>query len=323
MVVPSFSPLRNLALVVSLVRKTILSVLIGLMGGGVVVLAQQSTAAATPAAGAAVQAAPAAAQTDPAAPVTAPPAGASADTKPDAASGVIEIPTATSDAERAKEAQESAQTTMDAATAKAVKKLADKFKGKKGKQPKQTPLDIVQGTLTVDGWTGKARMNYDIANLKYLFVWAPGVGTVVISNGWFAQSDIQLNAFTGNTLTVAVKGHTIQIASDKRMLGKKPVSAFVYLDKNYQFPSAFPVMGYGDTPLPPYAWPGATSLQIAKAGVVVPPPLPVDLRPVLAPPGCPPPGSKQALNMTPCALHPVPSATTATAAAAKPAGSTP
>jgi hypothetical protein len=100
---------------------------------------------------------------------------------------------------------------------------------------------------------------------------------------------------------------------------KKPVSAFVYVDTAYRFPSAFPVMGYGATPLAPYAWPGATAVQVAKAGVVVPPPLPKELRPTLAPPGCPPPGSKQALNMTPCALPVVPSASSTAAVASAPA----
>jgi hypothetical protein len=304
-------PVANLAVI----RRSILSVLIGLMGGGVVVLAQQT--AATPAAQPAAQTAAQPAATADAATISTTTPDAS---KPDAvaATPALVIPSATPEAERLAEAQQSAEEPMDAATAKAVKRLADKFRGKKGKQPKQTPMDIEQGTLTVDGWTGKARMNYDIADLKYLFVWAPGVGTVVISNGWFPQSDIQTNAFSGNTITVTVKGHTIQIASDKRLLGKKPVSAFVYLDTRYRFPSVFPVMGYGPTPLPPYAWPGATKPTATQTGVVVPPPLPVDLRPVLAPPGCPPPGSKQALNMTPCTVIPPASRTTATAAATMP-----
>jgi len=326
-----------------LVRKTILAVLIGMMGGGVAVLAQEASASAgtttiaaadeskslggtvAPVGGAtaatSVTAAPEAAATTP---VTE--ANATGDAKPDAAADpAIVIPTATSEEQRQKEADETAQTQMDAATAKAVKKLADKFKGKKGKQPKQTPMDIVQGTLTVDGWTGKARMNYNIADLKFLYVWAPGVGTVVVSNGWFPQSDIQPNAFNGSTLTLNVKGHTIQIASDKRMLSsKKPEPAFVYLDKAYQFPSAFPAMGYGASPLAPYAWPGATKPQAVQAGAVAPPPLPKELRPVLAPPGCPPPGSKQAVNMTPCALRPVPSvSSSASVAPAQPAVPTP
>jgi len=45
-------------------------------------------------------------------------------------------------------------------------------------------------------------------------------------------------------------------------------------------------MGYGELRAPPYAWPGAKQVQVA-AGPVVPPPLPVNLRPVLLMPPCP------------------------------------
>jgi hypothetical protein len=301
-----------------LIRKTILSVLIGLMGGGVSVLAQTTDAAASapvaaapasdtpPATPAPTDSAPAVSATTPAdaTPATAAtPADATAapaaDAKPDdlvkagfvPATDVIPVKI-TSDGTVVEEQ-------MDAATAKKVKKLRDKFKGKE-KLPKQTPMDIVQGTLTVDGWTGKARMNYDIADLKYIYVWAPGVGTVVISNGWFEAGEIQLHAFSGNTLTVNVDGHTIQVTSEKPMLGKKQTSAFVYVDKTYTIASNFPVMGYGNSDHQPYAWPGAKNVKLAKVGAVVPPPLPKDLRPVLAVAGCAPVGSKAALGQTPC-----------------------
>jgi len=312
------------------IRKTILSILIGLMGGGVAVLAQQApdanATASTPVVAAPVSDAPpppaatAPAPADPAAAATAvPPA---ADTTPAPADATPAAPpNAATDAQPDAKPDDlvkagfvpstepvpvkiaadgtAVEDPMDKATAKKVKKLRDKFKGKE-KLPKQTPLDIVQGTLTVDGWTGKARMNYDIADLKYLYVWAPGVGTVVISDGWFEQGDIQLHAFSGNTLTVNANGHTIQVTSEKRMLGKKQTSAFVYVDAAYTVPAAFPVMGYGNSEHQPYAWPGAKNVQVAASGVVVPPPLPKDLRPVLAVPGCAPVGSKQALGQTPC-----------------------
>jgi hypothetical protein len=46
------------------------------------------------------------------------------------------------------------------------------------------------------------------------------------------------------------------------------------------------VMGYGELRAPPYAWPGAKQVQVV-AGSVVPPPLPVNLRPVLLLAPCP------------------------------------
>ncbi len=294
------------------IRKTILSVLIGLMGGGVAVLAQQPSDAAPSAPATPPAASPAADATrtaaTPAATPDATPAAAAATPAPDAgADGTSEdllvkagfkpatVPPPVVIGADGKAVDEP----MDAATAKKVKKLRDKFKGKE-KQPKQTPVDIVQATLTVDGWTGKARMNYDIADLKYLYVWAPGVGTVVISPGWFEAGDIQLHAFSGNTLTVNANGHIIQVTSEKPMLPKKQTSAFVYVDKAYTVASAFPAMGYGNSDHQPYAWPGAKNVKVVVAGAVVPPPLPKDLRPVLAVSGCAPVGSKAALGQTPC-----------------------
>jgi hypothetical protein len=375
-----------------LVRKSILSVLIGLMGGGVAVLAQQpadanasanatapaaavpvsdapqtataapatppdSAAAVTPPVSVPADATPAATASgtpaDPASATTAapatpqdsaaaatPPASTPADATPattapgapaDTTSAVTATPSAGASADATTPADpadpiaaaqskilagfvptvepipvkigadgEVVDEQMDKETAKKVKKLRDKFKGKQ-KLPKQTPMDIVQGTLTVDGWTGKARMNYDIADLKYLYVWAPGVGTVVISDGWFEAGEIQLHAFAGNMLTVTANGHTIQITSEKRMLGKKQTSAFVYVDPSYTVASNFPVMGYGSTDHQPYAWPGAKNVKVvAKNTAVIPPPLPKDLRPTLAVAGCAPVGSKAALGQTPC-----------------------
>jgi hypothetical protein len=284
-----------------LIRKTILSVLIGLMGGGVAVLAQTTDAAVvaaptTDATPANVSATPTPTDAAPSATATASPAP---DAKPDDLVQAGFVPATAPIPVKIAADGTAVEEPVDAKTAKAVKKLRDKFKGKE-KLPKQTPMDIVQGTLTVDGWTGKARMNYDIADLKFLYVWAPGVGTVVISNGWFEAGDIQLHAFAGNTLTVNANGHTIQVTSEKPMLSKKETSAFVYVDTSYNVASSFPVMGYGNSDHQPYAWPGAKNVQLAAAGAVVAPPLPKELRPVLAVAGCAPVGSKAALGQTPC-----------------------
>jgi len=320
------------ALNAQLVRKTLLSALLGLMGGGSVVLAQQ---AANPPAAPVVTAAPAVA----AAPVqdaSAPAAGSAAaevtpaaaaipqadvkpdatDVKPGATAGSTPVATPVSVAVGA-DGKPLAPT--------AVSKKAKAAKKKKEKLPKMTPVNIVQGTLTVDGWTGKARLNYDIADLKFIYLWAPGVGTVVVSNGFFPLAKDELGAFSGNTLTVDANGHTIQLYSEKRLLNnKKPAPAFVYVDTSYQLPSAFPAMGFGTTVQPPYAWPGAKNVQLAKGGVVVPPPLPKDLRPALVSPLCVPAGSKAA--GTPCQAAPLkpatPAATTTTAATSTPAGQT-
>lgn len=154
----------------------------------------------------------------------------------------------------------------------------------KVKPPKMMPVSIAQGTYTVDGVIGKAELNYDIADLKYIYLYAPGIGVTVISNEPFPGAKAQDNAFNDKTLTVNVGDHTLQLYSEKRLLAK-PQPAYVLVDRDFKLPSKFPVMGYGDLRAPPYAWPGAK--QVQEAGIVPPPPVPVNLRPVMLLPPCP------------------------------------
>ena len=161
-----------------------------------------------------------------------------------------------------------------------------KIHPKKEKQPKKIPVSIARGTMTVDGWTGKARLNYEIADLKYIYMYAPGLGVTVVSNAPFPGAKEEKNAFDQKTLTVTVEGHSLQLYSEKVLLGKKPESAWVLVDKSYSLPSKFPVVGYGTLRKSPYAWPGAKAVAVST-GPVVPPPLPVDMQPVLALKPCP------------------------------------
>lgn len=162
-----------------------------------------------------------------------------------------------------------------------------KIVAKKEKSPKTRPLSISDGTLTVDGWTGKARLNYDIADFKFLYIYAPGIGTSIVSHGPFPGATEQAGAFNDKTLRVTVEGHTIEVASDKRLLDKKPQSAWVAVDRSFQMSSKFPVFGYGITTRSPYSWPGSKETPVA-AGPVEPPPLPADLRPAPLLTPCPP-----------------------------------
>jgi hypothetical protein len=161
-----------------------------------------------------------------------------------------------------------------------------KIHEEKEKKVKETPLSISRGVLTVDGMAGKAALNYDIADLKYIYFYAPGIGIAVVSNAPFPGAKEQPVAFDDKTLTVTVDGHTLQLASDKRLLGKKPESAFVLVDRDFRLPSKFPVMGYGPIRKPPYAWPGAKANE-KLAGPVEPPPLPPSLIPVQLLKPCP------------------------------------
>jgi len=163
------------------------------------------------------------------------------------------------------------------------KKLHDK----KEKPPKMVSVSIERGTLTVDGLTGKAGLNYEIKDLKYIYLYAPWIGITVVSTSPFPGAREQPNAFNDKTLTVTVEDHTLQLYSDKRLLGKKPEPAFVAVDRNFKLPSKFPVVGYGETLKPPYAWPGSRE-NAALKGPVTAPPLPASLRPVVLLQPCPP-----------------------------------
>lgn len=161
-----------------------------------------------------------------------------------------------------------------------------KLKAKKEKEPRKTPVSIERGTFTVDGVIGKAALNYDIADLKYVYLYVPGEGVVVVSNTPFDGAREQKEAFRENSLKVSVDGHELELSSDKRLLGKKPESAFVLVDRDFKLPSKFPVVGYGTLRKPPYAWPGS-KLNEALTGPVQPPAIPENLMPALAKLKCP------------------------------------
>ncbi|WP_158942241.1 hypothetical protein [Granulicella sp. S190] len=156
----------------------------------------------------------------------------------------------------------------------------------KEKPPKTVSVSITRGTLTIDGMTGKAALNYEIKDLKYVYFYIPGIGITVVSNASFPGAVEQKKAFDDKTLTVTVGEHIVQLTSDQRLLSKVPESAFVRVDKSFSVPTKFPVMGYGPIRVAPYAWPGSKQNEDLK-GAVEAPPLPVDLRPEPLMQACP------------------------------------
>ena len=133
--------------------------------------------------------------------------------------------------------------------------------------------------------TGKAALNYEIKDLKYIYFYVPVIGTTVVSKDPFPGAVEQKHAFDDKTLTVNVGEHVLQLSSDNRLLGKAPESAFVLVDKSFSTPAKFPVMGYGPIRVAPYAWPGSKSNDAKNT--VEAPPLPADLRPTLLLEPCP------------------------------------
>jgi hypothetical protein len=166
-----------------------------------------------------------------------------------------------------------------------------KLKVVKEKPPKMIPVSIARGTFTVDGMIGKAELNYNIADLKFIYLYAPGIGTVVVSNHPFAGGKEEKNAFNQKTLTVTTGDHTLQVASDDvllgKVLGKKPSSAYVLVDRDFMLPTPYPVVGYGGLLKAPYVWPGSHENADLKGAFVKPPPIPVNLQPVLLLAPCP------------------------------------
>ncbi len=162
-----------------------------------------------------------------------------------------------------------------------------KIKVVKEKAPKMTPVVISRGTFTVDGMIGKAELNYNIADLKFIYLYAPGIGTLVVSNHPFTGAKEEKNAFNLKTLTVTTGDHTLQLASDDFILGKKPLSAYVLVDRDFHLPTPYPVMGYGGLMKAPYVWPGSRENAELKGAFVKPPPIPVSLKPVLLLAPCP------------------------------------
>jgi hypothetical protein len=155
-----------------------------------------------------------------------------------------------------------------------------KMKPVKEKPPKLLPVNIVHGELTVDGLIAKAGLNFQIADLKFFYIWVPGLGTAIISNEPFPGGKIQVNALDGKILTVDADGHQLQLACDQPLInGKehkpKPISMFVSIDRSFDKGSAYPEFGYGTVLKAPYAWPG-TLVDLHPSDKA--PPLPSNLR---------------------------------------------
>ena len=161
-----------------------------------------------------------------------------------------------------------------------------KIKSKKEKAAKTVLVNITKGTLTVDGLIGKAALNYEIKEFKFVYLYAPWVGTVIVSNRTFPGAKEQAKAFDQHTLTVSVEDHVFQVYSEKLILGKKPESAYVAVDRDFKLDTKYPAMGYGKLLQAPYGWPAAKASPESKA-YVKPPPLPPDLRPIALLPACP------------------------------------
>jgi len=138
-------------------------------------------------------------------------------------------------------------------------------------------IDVREGILTVDGMVGKAQLNYHVGQ-SFLYFTVPGVGTAIVAQNRFMNALPQKGAFHGNTLTVQVNGHTVELTSASPLASKSGSEAWVAIDPLYGAGKVFPEMGFGDTIQRPYAWPGAKPEKTDANAVVQAPPLPESLR---------------------------------------------
>ena len=174
-----------------------------------------------------------------------------------------------------------------------------KVKVKKQKEAKTISIVIAGGTLTVDGMIGKAALNYDIKEFRYIYMYAPWIGTVVVSNRTFPGAKEQPKAFDQHTLTVTVEDHQFQLFSEKLLVGKKAEPAWVAVDRQFKLDSKYPAVGFGRTLQTPYSWPGAKAGPESKA-YVKPPPVPPSLRQTSMLAACPE-GQMRAVAASPTA----------------------
>ena len=142
----------------------------------------------------------------------------------------------------------------------------------KEKKTHTVAVSIVQGTMTVDGMTGRAGLNYEIKDFKYVYLYVPWIGMTLVSNMPFPGASEEKDAFRENTLTVKAGDHVLELYSEKRLLGKKPESAYVLVDRNFSLQTKLPLVGYGDLRQAPYAFPGSKveAAKKASAAPVVP-----------------------------------------------------
>ncbi len=161
-----------------------------------------------------------------------------------------------------------------------------KIRTEKEKKAHTVAVSISHGTLTIDGLTGKAGLNYEISDLKYIYLYVPWIGLTIVSNDPFPGALEEKEAFKENTLTVQAGDHVLELSSEKKLLGKRPESAYVSVDRNFKLQTRFPIMGYGSLRQAPYDFPGS-KVEVATKGAKAAPPLPESLRPGTVLPPCP------------------------------------
>lgn len=142
---------------------------------------------------------------------------------------------------------------------------------------------VRDGVYTVDGMVAKVQLNYDVNGVKFLYLFAPGVGTAVISAAADQDAVMASASYSNGELSFSVGEHRfnltgIALASDK---GIAPAHLYVKLDRTAWRLNRRPMLGFGNATALPYQWPGAlpsTALSQTEEPQTVPP-VPANLLP--------------------------------------------
>lgn len=187
----------------------------------------------------------------------------------------------------------------------------------KEEAPKVVRVTMEHGAFTVDGIVGKVQLNYDIGEMHFLYLYVPDTGVTIVSPNPFPGATRQRGAFRGNMLIVKTEEHALAVSSTEPFFGKRPVDAYVMVDRGFLMPGAkFPVFGYGSTARAPYVWPGSKSEEKLAGVSDDAPPVPQSLKPKLVgdcPAGqrCVDPGTAEPLPIAAPAKDAAPSASKA------------
>lgn len=146
---------------------------------------------------------------------------------------------------------------------------------------------VRDGVYTVDGMVAKVQLNYDVKGVRFLYLFAPGVGTAVLSAAADPDAVVVNAAYREGELSFHVGEHRfnltgVTLASDK---GVAPAHLYVRLDRAAWRLNRRPMLGYGDLAALPYQWPGAlpaVAVTPAEEAQAVPP-VPANLLPSATP----------------------------------------
>lgn len=144
---------------------------------------------------------------------------------------------------------------------------------------------VREGAYTVDGLVAKVQLNYDIAGVRSLFLFVPGVGTAVVSAQAEPEEKTSPATLESNDLVLLVAGRTLKLSGIALSNGKGVTLHRLYarLDSTAWNLGRHPMVGFGDATAAPYAWPGALQTARPEAASVLAPPVPVSLLPSSTP----------------------------------------